>query len=104
MKLIGKLLAGVLLSGMLVLAAACDTGGPEGDGQTPPGETTVGEFNKTLSVTHKAPYGVDTNQAYARIVEAEDGTLVATRRSRAMRSTRNGSRASMCYPWTWERR
>ncbi len=78
MKLIGKLLAGVLLSGMLVLAAACDTGGPEGDGQTPPGETTVGEFNKTLSVTHKAPYGVDTNQAYARIVEAEDGTLVAT--------------------------
>lgn len=76
MKLIGKLLAGILLSGVLVCAAACGEEG--GGGETPPsGETTVGVFNKTLSATAPTPFGVDTNQAYARIVEAEDGTLIA---------------------------
>lgn len=77
MKTFGKILAGVMLSGTLLMAAGCapEAGGPDGDdGATP----TAGEFSQTLSFTDKAYFSVDGNHAYARIVEADDGTLVAT--------------------------
>lgn len=78
MNRMGKLGIAVLsMAFALVSAAACDTGGGGEGGEENP-VVTSGEFSKTLSVTSERSFGVDTNQAYARIVEAEDGTLVAT--------------------------
>lgn len=68
-------MAGVFLSGVLFCAAACNSGNPGGGGED---GVATGEFNKTLSYTDKAYFSVDANHAYARIVEAEDGTLIAT--------------------------
>ena len=75
---IGKFGIAVLsMAFTLFCAAACDTGNGGGNGGEG-GVLTEGVFNKTLSVTDKGYFGIDSNQAYARIVEAEDGTLVAT--------------------------
>ena len=77
MKAIGKLLAGVMLSGVLACGAAC-TGGdnPPDNGQEP--SQPSGTFSQTLTFTDKAVISHDANHAYGRIVEADDGTLIAT--------------------------
>lgn len=77
MKTFGKIVAGVMLSGTLLMAAGC---APEGGGNPSGGDDsskTAGEFSQTLSFTDKAYFSIDANHAYARIVEADDGTLVA---------------------------
>lgn len=78
MKAIGKLLAGVMLSGVLACGAACTGGGdnPPDNGQDP--SQPSGTFSQTLTFTDKAVISHDANHAYGRIVEADDGTLVAT--------------------------
>ena len=63
-----------MLSMTLTLFCATACGGGGGD----EGGLTRGVFNKTLSVTDKGYFSADANHAYARIVEAEDGTLIAT--------------------------
>lgn len=78
MKAIGKLLAGVMLSGVLACGAACTGGGdnPPDNGQEP--SQPSGSFSQTLTFTDKAVISHDANHAYGRIVEADDGTLIAT--------------------------
>ena len=78
MKGIGKLLAGVMLSGVLACGAACTGGGdnPPDNGQEP--SQPSGVFHETLTYTEPTVISHDANHAYARIVEADDGTLVAT--------------------------
>lgn len=78
MKAIGKLLAGVMLSGVLACGAACTGGGdnPPDNGQEP--SQPSGTFSQTLTFTDKAVISHDANHAYGRIVEADDGTLIAT--------------------------
>ncbi len=78
MKAIGKLLAGVMLSGVLACGAACTGGGdnPPDNGQDP--SQPSGTFSQTLTFTDKAVISHDANHAYGRIVEADDGTLIAT--------------------------
>ena len=78
MKAIGKLLAGVMLSGVLACGAACTGGGdnPPDNGQEP--SQPSGTFSQTLTFTDRAVISHDANHAYGRIVEADDGTLIAT--------------------------
>ena len=78
MKAIGKLLAGVMLSGVLACGAACTGGGdnPPDNGQEP--SQPSGTFSQTLTYTEPTVISHDANHAYARIVEADDGTLIAT--------------------------
>lgn len=78
MKSIGKLMAGVALAGVLICAAACDEGGGTVEPENGNESTWTGVFDTTLSYTDKAYFSTDANHAYARIVEAEDGTLIAT--------------------------
>ena len=78
MKAIGKLLAGVMLSGVLACGAACTGGGdnPPDNGQEP--SQPSGTFSQTLTYTEPTVISHDANHAYGRIVEADDGTLIAT--------------------------
>lgn len=76
MKRFGNALAGVLLAGTMAVCASCGTNKPSGE----PSQNTTGKagvFSTELSYTDKAYFSVDANHAYARIVEAYDGTLIA---------------------------
>lgn len=85
-----KIIAGALLSSVLLCGAACtenpaptpggNGGGTQGNeppGVETPGELTEGVFAQTLTYTDKAVFSHNANHAYARIVEADDGTLIA---------------------------
>lgn len=76
MKFFGKFLAGVALVATLAGAAAC--GGTPKD-STGSAEVTVGTFKKDLYFENWSAFSVkNENHSYARIVEADDGTLIAT--------------------------
>ena len=77
MKAFGKLLTGVMLTGVLACGAACASA--EGAETPDDGDKTGSSgFSQQLTFADKAVISQDSNHAYARIVEADDGTLIAT--------------------------
>ena len=76
MKRFTNVIAGILVTGTMAACTGCEAKTPSAD--VPQEEPSNGFFSTELSFTDKAYFSVDANHAYARIVEADDGTLIAT--------------------------
>ena len=76
MKRFTNVIAGILVTGTMAACTGCEAKTPSAD--VPQEEPSNGFFSTELSFTDKAYFSVDANHAYARIVVADVGTLIAT--------------------------